>query len=73
MQVVKDIAEYIGISIPSSFYDNPQQTKYFSCDELLLEQIISYVVIDLIEGNHNEHTNFDRIEIFKKVLSLYNK
>lgn len=73
MQVVKDIAEYMGISIPSSFYDNPQQTKYFSCDELLLEQIVSYVVIDLIEGNHNEHTNFDRIEIFKKVFPKYDE
>lgn len=73
INVVKEIAEYMGINIPSSFYDNPQQTKYFNCDELVLEQFVSYVVIDLIEGNHNVNTNFNRIELFKKIFPMYDE
>ena len=70
-EVVQQLKKYLKINIPNSFYKNPQDLKYFSCEELYLEQLISYINIDLIEGNHNKNTNFDRIELFNKVLPKY--
>lgn len=69
--VVQQLKKYLKINIPNSFYKNPQDLKYFSCEELYLEQLISYINIDLIEGNHNKNTNFNRIELFNKVLPKY--
>ena len=70
-EVVQQLKKYLKINIPNSFYKNPQDLKYFSCEELYLEQLISYINIDLIEGNHNKNTNFNRIELFNKVLPKY--
>lgn len=69
--VVQQLKKYLKINIPNSFYKNPQDLKYFSCEELYLEQLISYINIDLIEGNHNKNTNFNRIELFNKILPKY--
>lgn len=69
--VVQQLKKYLKINIPNSFYKNPQDLKYFSCEELYLEQLISYINIDLIEGNYNKNTNFNRIELFNKVLPKY--
>ena len=69
---VKLIGQLFGTNIPSSFYSNPQDTKYFTCDELLLEQLVSYFTIECIHGVASENKeDFDRIELFKKVLPNY--
>lgn len=69
---VEDIAEFYGKNIPNSFYSNPQDLKYFTCDELLLEQLVSYFSIEHISGiNSNDESSFDRIELFKKALPNY--
>lgn len=69
---VKLISEFFGLNIPSSFYNNPQDLKYFTCGELLLEQLVSYFKIEFITGVNSENKeDFERIEIFKKVLPNY--
>ncbi|MBR1846580.1 MAG: hypothetical protein IJ787_02570 [Bacilli bacterium] len=60
LQAVKDI---LGFSVPPSFYENPQDTKLFSCSELLIEQAISYFFA--------YGTSIGRIEIFDKELPAY--
>jgi hypothetical protein len=60
--MVKQIDEEFHLNVPKSFYDNPQDTKYFSCEELLLEQIVSYFAYG---------SDLGRIEIFKKDLPDY--
>ena len=69
--VVQQLKKYLKLKIPNSFYKNPQDLNYFTCEELYLEQLISYINIDLIEGNHNKNTNFNRIELFEKILPKY--
>ena len=56
------IAEEFKLNVPKSFYENPQDTKYFSGDELLIEQIVSYFAYG---------SDLGRIEIFKKDLPEY--
>jgi hypothetical protein len=66
------ISDFYGETVPDSFYSNPQDTKYFSCGELLLEQIISYFSIAFIHGvNSEDKEDFRRIELFKKALPDY--
>ena len=52
----------LHLSIPNSFYANPQDTAYFSVDELILEQMISYFAYG---------SDLGRIDIFKKDLPMY--
>lgn len=59
---IKIAAEQIGEVVPSSFYQNPQDVKYFTVDELLLEQLVSY----LFYGS-----SIKRVELFKKELPTY--
>lgn len=69
---VKQISEFFGINIPSSFYNNPQDLKYFTCDELLVERLVSYFKIEFITGvDSDNQEDFDRVEIFKKALPNY--
>ena len=68
---LKLISEFYGINIPLSFYNNPQDTKYYTTEELYLERLISYIRIT-VEGEHSDNPEtFDRIELFKKVLPNY--
>lgn len=67
---VELISNIFKLNVPNSFYKNPQDTKYFSKDELLIEQIVSYIAVEL-SGVTNEETYFDRIELFKKDLPEY--
>ena len=64
-EMVETIDRQYHLWIPESFYANPQDTKYFSTDELLIEQIVSYF---LAYGDDNCH-----VEIFKKDLPGYVK
>lgn len=60
--MVQQIDEEFHLNVPKSFYSNPQDTKYFSCEELLIEQIVSYFAYG---------SDLGRIEIFKKDLPDY--
>ena len=60
--MLEQIDKEFHLNVPASFYDNPQDTKYFSCEELLIEQIVSYFAYG---------SDLGRIEIFKKDLPEY--
>lgn len=64
-EMVEAIGEIYRLNIPSSFYANPQDTKYFSRDELLVEQLVSYFLVETGTGI------YDRVEIFEKDLPEY--
>ena len=61
--VLLKLSKLFSLNVPDSFYANPQDTKYFNCDELYVEQVVSYVV--------GYGTDIGRVEIFKKVLPDY--
>jgi len=65
--VISSVKNMFALDIPVGFYSNPQDTKYFSQDELFIEQLVSYFVY--------ESGNFDvaRLEVFKKDLPQYVK
>lgn len=68
---VKTIADFYGENIPKSFYKNPQHLKYYSTEELYLEQLISYINI-AVEGQFSlDKDVFERIDLFSKVLPDY--
>lgn len=70
---VKTVADFYGVEIPKGFYKNPQHLKYFSVEELYLEQLISYINI-AIEGQYSlDKDVFERIDLFSKVLPEYKK
>ena len=70
--IVKVFSRIMGHSVPKSFYANPQDTKYFSCDELLIEQLVSYIKIEFIAGVDSENKeDFERVEVFKKAFPKY--
>lgn len=60
---VKLISSFLHLEVPKSFYGNPQNMKYFTSNELLVEQIVSYFT--------GYGTDLGRIEIFKKDLPQY--
>ena len=62
-KVLLKISQFFKLNVPDSFYANPQDSKYFSCEELLIEQIISYVF--------GYGTDLGRVELFKKALPHY--
>jgi hypothetical protein len=61
--MVKQISDKFHLSVPKSFYSNPQDTTLFSKEELLIEQVVSYFV--------GYGSNLGRIEIFKKDFPEY--
>jgi hypothetical protein len=60
--MVKQISDKFHLTVPKSFYSNPQDTLLFTKDELLIEQIVSYFVYG---------SDLGRIEIFKKDFPEY--
>ena len=64
-EMVETIASLFKLRVPASFYNNPQDTKYFSCAELLVEQLVSYFLVETGTGI------YDRVEIFDKDLPQY--
>ncbi len=75
-QVTKEhvslISDFYGINIPKSFYSNPQDLRYFTTSELLLEQIVSYINVEWVDGVFSEDpATFQRIELFRKALPNY--
>lgn len=63
--IVKAIADSYHLTVPSSFYTNPQDTKFFTKTELFIEQLVSYFVYE--SGN----IDVARLEVFKKELPEY--
>ncbi len=61
-EMVQIIADEFRLNVPKSFYSNPQDMQYFSREELLIEQIVSYFAYG---------SDLGRIEIFKKDLPEY--
>lgn len=39
---VKEISKLYKLNVPASFYKNPQDTKYYSREELFVNQVVSY-------------------------------
>jgi hypothetical protein len=60
--LIDQISSIIHLNVPDSFYSNPQDLKYFTKDELLVEQIVSYFAYG---------SDLGRIELFKKDLPEY--
>ena len=60
--MVQDISKVLKLEVPKSFYANPQDTRYFTKEELLIEQVVSYFAYA---------TDLGRIELFKKDLPEY--
>ena len=61
--MVECISNIFHLNVPKSFYQNPQDTKFFIKEELLIEQFVSYFT--------GYGTNLGRIELFKKDLPEY--
>ena len=61
--MVGQISDMLKLNVPESFYNNPQDTKFFTKEELLIEQLVSYFV--------GYGTEAGRIELFKKDLPEY--
>ena len=61
------ISKFYGVNIPKSFYANPQDMRYFTCTELLIEQVIGY----MFSYGYKEEGESQRIEIFKRALPNY--
>lgn len=65
------ISEFFGKSIPKSFYSNPQDLKYFTEDELLFEQLISYINVGINGTFTDNEDTYKRIELFHKFIPEY--
>jgi hypothetical protein len=61
--MIQLIADMLKLNVPKSFYNNPQDTRFFTKEELLIEQFVSYFV--------GYGTDEGRIELFKKDLPEY--
>lgn len=62
MDLVAQISDLFKLNVPKSFYSNPQDTKFFTSHELILEQLVSYFAYG---------SDLGRIELFKKDLPEY--
>ncbi|MCM1043860.1 MAG: hypothetical protein NC350_06650, partial [Corallococcus sp.] len=65
------VSEFYGKEIPSGFYKHPQHTKYFTCEQLLVEQLISYITVELGGERSLDPEVFTRKPAFLKVLPDY--
>ena len=62
-EMVKDISDVYKLNVPKSYFANPQDTKFYSSDELLVEQCISYFLAYGAEESH--------VHVFDKELPSY--
>lgn len=60
--LVEQISDLFKLNVPKSFYSNPQDTRFFTSHELILEQLVSYFAYG---------SDLGRIELFKKDLPEY--
>ena len=62
-EMVKDISDVYKLNVPKSYFANPQDTKFYTAEELLVEQCISYFLAYGAEDSH--------VHIFDKELPEY--
>lgn len=69
---VEQLATILHERVPAGFYENPQHTKYYSASELLIEQLVSYFIVECIGGVNSLNSEiFKRIPLFEKELPEY--
>ena len=74
VDVLRLLNDYMHLNVPESFYANPQDMKYFTSEELLIEQLVSYLQIELTGNGAIDDENpekYNRVEVFKKTLPQY--
>jgi hypothetical protein len=64
-EMVKDISDVYKLNVPKSYFANPQDTKFYTADELLIEQCISYFLAYGAEESH--------VHVFDKKLPEYSE
>lgn len=62
-QMVQDISDVYKLNVPKSYFANPQDTKFYTAEELLIEQCLSYFFAYGADDSH--------IEVFEKDLPEY--
>ena len=62
-EMVKDISDVYKLNVPKSYFTNPQDTKFYTAEELLVEQCISYFLAYGAEESH--------VHVFDKELPSY--
>ncbi len=61
--MVQDISDVYKLNVPKSYFANPQDTKFYTAEELLVEQCISYFLAYGAEESH--------VHVFDKELPEY--
>ena len=61
--MVQDISDIYKLNVPKSYFANPQDTKFYTAEELIIEQCISYFLAYGAEDSH--------VHIFDKELPEY--
>lgn len=62
-EMVKDISDVYKLNVPKSYFANPQDTRFYTADELLIEQCLSYFFAYGAEESH--------VHVFDKKLPEY--
>ena len=62
-EMVQEISEVYKLNVPKSYFANPQDTKFYTAEELMVEQCISYFLAYGAEDSH--------VHIFDKELPSY--
>ncbi len=62
-EMVRDISDVYKLNVPKSYFANPQDTKFYTAEELLIEQCVSYFLAYGAEDSH--------VHIFDKELPEY--
>ena len=62
-EMVKDISDVYKLEVPASYFKNPQDTRFYTAEELLIEQCVSYFLAYGAEDSH--------VKIFDKELPEY--
>ena len=62
-EMVQDISDIYKLNVPKSYFANPQDTKFYTAEELIIEQCISYFLAYGAEDSH--------VHIFDKELPEY--
>lgn len=62
-EMVNEIKDLYCLDVPASYFKNPQDMKYYTRDELFIEQLVSYFFAYGAEDSH--------IKLFDKVLPEY--
>lgn len=62
-EMVKDISDVYKLEVPASYFKNPQDTRFYTAEELLIEQCVSYFLAYGAEDSH--------VKVFDKELPEY--